>query len=343
VPLLLLLPAAPAGNPSLLDRIDTLAPASVTVDERRQQLIIDLPVVGVPAGETVRTPVYRVTIPFDVALNTFAVEVVDEAGQPVPRDRLHHVIISDPTRRGLMLPLVLPIFGASKESPSPRLPRYLFGLPLPAGRRYLVGAMLMNPDQAAGRLRVRVRLSFLRPGHLFPVFRVYPFTMDVTYPLGGEGGRHDFDLPPGHLHRQWEGSPAIPGSIIGLGAHAHDYATLLSLVDMTSGDTLWQQRPVLDSTGRVVRVPVTFFSRWYRLGLHLTPDHVYRVSVEYDNPTGATIPFGGMGSILGLMVPDRKTRWPVANLADPTFQTSLRFLLDNMADGMMAPHAHNGH
>jgi hypothetical protein len=332
-----------AGGQGILERIDALDPASVTVDERRNQLVIDLPLVDVPAGEMLRTPVYRASIPFDITLHALAVEVLDQAGCLLPRDRLHHFNLNDPSRRGPMLPLVLPIFGASKESPDLGLPRYLLGLPLPTGHRYLAAAMFMNPDPVARRMRVRVRLSFRRSGGLFPLFQAYPFTMDVTYPLGGQGGRHDFDLPPGPSHRQWQGSPAVAGSIIGLTGHAHDYATSLSLVDVTTGDTLWHQRPVLDSTGRLERVPITFFLRWYRLGLSIKPAHVYRVSVEYDNPTGKPIPLGGMGSIIGLMVPDRRQSWPDADLADPTFLANVRNLLDNMSGDAMMSHAHDRH
>ena len=43
-----------------------------------------------------------------------------------------------------------------------------------------------------------------------------------------------------------------------------------------------------DAAGRILEIPIAYFYRWYRLGIHIVPTHRYRLTVWYDNPTGAT-------------------------------------------------------
>ena len=322
--------------------IDALPLATTTVDQPAGRLVIQLPPIVVPPGGMTRAPVYRVAVPLDVLLYGFDAAVVDETGRSLPLDRLHHFILTDPERSDLFLPLALPIFGVSKESPHPVLPRRLIGVPLPAGTRYLAGAMFANPDSLPHTMRAQMVLSFVRPGHLFPLFRAYPWTMDVGYPLGGEGGRHDYDLPAGRSCRGWQGSPRIAGTIIGMGGHAHDYATVLQLVDVSTGDTIWRQVPERDGDGHILRIPVALFYRWYRLGIHIWPSHVYRLTVCYDNPTGRTLRFGGMGSVIGVLIPARGVRWPAVDRQDPIYRAQINNLLSNMA-GMDTGHMSMDH
>jgi hypothetical protein len=326
--------AAFAGGGSLRAQdlfasIDHLPPAQSQVDERRGTLTIDLPNLAVAAGEMLGTPLYRVSVPFEMSLHAFAFQVVDDKGRIMPRDRLHHVIMTDPSQREIFAPLALPIFGAGKESPRLSLPRYLFGLPLPASNRYLVSAMFQNPETRPVKLHVRLLFSFVRPGRLFPLFRVYPWTMDVTFPLGTGEGRHDFDLPPGRSTRTWEGSPRIAGTVIAMGGHAHDFVTAMSVVDLTTGDTIWNPKPTRDAGGRLLAMPVVWFYRVYRLGIGIDPSHIYRLTVEYDNPTWATIPFGGMGSVMGLVAPSRRAPWPRVDTTDSIYRAQIRDLLNN--------------
>jgi hypothetical protein len=203
--------------------------------------------------------------------------------------------------------------------------------------------MLTNPDDQPRKFQVRLLLSFIRPGRLFPLFRVNPWTMDVKFPLGGEGGRHDFDVPAGRSTYNWEGSPQIPGTIVAMGGHAHDYVTSIQFTDATTGDTIWRQTPVRDTEGHLRAIPIARFYRWYRLGIHIEPSHIYRVTVVYDNPTGHDIPFGGMGSVAGLIVPDRGASWPAADPRDPIYQTQVGNLLNNMAGIGMGHDDHMGH
>ncbi len=132
----------------------------------------------------IRTPVFRVSVPIAVSLYGFAIDVLDEMGRPMPPDRLHHFTLYDPDRSALFGPLALPIFAASKESPRPVLPRYLIGVPLPASDRYIASAMFANPETRPRHMRLLVTLSFVRPGRILPLFRAYPWSMDVMSLLG---------------------------------------------------------------------------------------------------------------------------------------------------------------
>jgi hypothetical protein len=125
----------------------------------------------------------------------------------------------------------------------------------------------------------------------------------------------------------YEGSPAIAGKIIAMGGHAHDYAEELDLIDLTAGDTIWHATPIADTTGHVLGMPRKKFIGLTGIGVRIEPDHRYRVAVVYDNPTGATIPEGGMGVVAGLFRPDSKAVWPAADQSDTLYIQDLRHAL----------------
>src|SRR5690606_38333091 len=101
---------------------------------------------------------------------------------------------------------------------------------------------------------------------------------------------HAYDLPPGKSQKSWEGRPAISGRLLGVGGHLHDYGVLLRLEDVTAGKVIWEAEPILDESGSVVGMPMKKF--FWRLGVPIRADHVYRLTAFYDNPTGRMIPEG---------------------------------------------------
>jgi hypothetical protein len=219
----------------------------------------------------------------------------------------------------------------------------LSGLPIRAGDRYVVSGMLANPGpEHRHGVRVRLVYSYMEESRLWPVWDAYPWVMDVMFPLGKPGGGSKaFDLPPGTSERSWEASPAVRGRLVGLGGHVHDFATSLELKDVTTGELLWRDEPVRDSTGRVTTVPVTRFYRWYRLGLRIEPARRYRVTVTYDNPTSETIVEGGMGAVGGMFIPDRGATWPGVDPNDSVYRQDFANLLLNSAGSMvMSGHSH---
>jgi len=132
-------------------------------------------------------------------------------------------------------------------------------------------------------------------------------------------GDKSFDLPPGRSSKSYEARPALNGKIVAVGGHVHEHATRISLTDVTTGELLWQAAPQLDARGQVTAVPVGRLYKWNRIGAPVVADHVYRVTVEYDNPTGRVLPEGGMGVIGGLFAPDEPEQWPAAARADTLY------------------------
>ena len=339
-----------AGRPGPPPGPDTLTRATVLVDSGAHQLVIQLPPVDVPGagrgGEAmVGLPLCQVLVPVDASLHSSRVEVVDGSGRLLPGGMLHHFNLSDPEHRELFLPIGLHLLAASRETPAITVPRLLFGLPLARGQRLIAGAMLANrSDVAYRRVHVRLVLGYVPGGRPWPLYRTYPWAIDVQYPLGRPPtGSKAFDLLPGRTERFWEGSPAIPGTILGLGGHMHDYGVSLELKDMTAGTVLWRGAPVTDAAGRVITFPLARFYNWRRLGVHVVPAHRYRLTAVYENRTGRSIRDGGMGAVAGLFVPDRGTEWPAVDTRDTLYQRDLAATIrsgraDMMADMKMMEH-----
>lgn len=339
-------PGPPSAPPA--DRLTTLPAAPTRVVNGGRTLIITLPPQDVPpaaGGEAmVRTPVYRVDVPVSGAIHRYRIEIVDARGAPLPARSLHHINLNDPARRELFAPVMLHVLAASKETPSPSVPWLLFGMPITAGDRYVLSGMLANdtPAPLAGTT-VRIVLELTPPHRPWPVWEAYPWVMDVRFPVGGPGGSKAFDLPPGRSSWSWESSPAVTGTLLGLGGHVHDHAVRLALRDVTSGEMLWDVAPEQGPGGVVTRVPLGRFYRWYRLGKRVEPTHRYRVTVEYDNPTADTLRDGGMGAVAGLVVPDGA--WPRVNPADPAYLADLDNTLRHFGAGTAGrsmAHAHHG-
>ena len=322
--------AAQDSTPS----IATLPAARVTVDARRDEIVIEMAPVDLPAGLTHETmhhehgddpmaaimpgypPVSLVTIPVGGAVFGFRVEMVDSAGNVLPSTLLHHLNFIDPFHRELFLPISRRMIAAGKETGSQDLPWLLFGLPIHAGQQLVLNAMLHNPTATAYRqVRTRLVLSYTKSSRPWPFYDVFPWQLDVLFPIGDKS----FDLPPGRSSRSYEARPALEGKIVAVGGHVHERAVRISLTDVTTGRVLWEATPIVDSAGTVTGVPVGRLYRWNRIGAPITPRHLYRVTVEYDNPTGKVIPEGGMGVIGGLFAPKWPEEWPRAKRADSLY------------------------
>jgi hypothetical protein len=72
--------------------------------------------------------------------------------------------------------------------------------------------------------------------------------------------------------------------------------------------------------GEVVSMPTHTFLR----GVTVRPDHVYRLTAVYDNPTGRTIPSGGMGAAGGAVIPSDPAHWPAVDSRNREFQLDQR-------------------
>lgn len=329
--------------------VAALPPTRVTLDREHDALTIELPPVDLPPSTAdheamVVPPPYQAVIPASGSIYQVHIEVLDSAGNLLPQQFLHHVNLTDPNRRDLFVPTSLHILAASKETPAVTIPRWLMGLPLEGGERLLVLSMLANPTTTAYHgVHLRVKLGYSAQGGISPLFHVFPFVMDAMFPLGrSPHGSKAFDLAPGRTVREWEGSPAIPGTIVGCGGHVHDYAVALEFSDATTGRVIWQASVISDSAGRVLSLPVVRFYRWYRLGIHVVPTHKYRIKVTYENPTGHVITDGGMGAVGGLFIPDRGTTWPKVDPTNAIYQQDFKDTMES-ADDMDGMEMHGAH
>jgi hypothetical protein len=319
--------------------LSTLPAASVSVDADHQVLVVELPpmdlAASMPGEEAMLSlPAYQVRIPMDLALVSVQVTVLDSAGHELPRTFLHHLTLTDPGRRELFLPTQLHILAVSKETPTIAMPKLLLGLPMARGQRLLTIGMLTNPTPTTHHgVRIRATLGY-RPLGFFPLFQVYPWGMDAMFPLGHPpDGTKGFDLAPGRTVRSWDSSPAVPGYLLGIGGHMHDYGVSLELSDVTTGKVLWHAAPVRDSAGHVLSMPISWFHTGHGVGVHIAPSHVYRITATYDNPTGHLLPDGGMGAVGGLFVPDRGVGWPVVDTANAVYQQDLYDVVVSVGPG----------
>ena len=299
--------------------------ARIFLDDRAGTLVLDLAPIDMPAHTPhhalAQPPVAMLEIPETGSIYGFRVQVVDSAGHPLPDELIHHFNLIDPDHRELFLPISRRLLAAGHETGSIRLPRLLFGLPLKRGEHVVASAMVENLTPAAYRgARVRLVMSFTPARRPWPLFTASPWQMDVAFPVGDKS----FTLPPGPSSRAYEGSPVVPGKIVGLGGHMHDFGRVIEFADVTTGDVIYRAAPVADSGGHIASIPIAMLYGWTRLGVHIVPEHRYRIAVSYDNPTGAPIPDGGMGVVGGLFVPDRGVTWPAAEPGDSLYQQDYR-------------------
>lgn len=272
-------------------------------------------------------------------IHGFEVEVVDAQDRPVPREVLHHINLIMPDNRELFSNIMRRIGAAGHETGAVRLPR-LLGLPVERGQQLLVTAMMHNPtDRAYERVYLRTRIPFTPRGGVLPRLTIYPFYLDVMPPAG----THAFDLPPGYSEQSWEGRPAVAGRLLGIGGHLHKYGKVLRFEDVTAGKVLWEARPHLDENGEVIGMPTR---KWFlRFGPRLDPDHVYRLTAVYENPTGEVIPDGGMGALGGVIMVGRSVRWPSADQDHPEYVRDVEVTYESVQSdhGHDARGGHSGH
>ncbi|MFQ5890709.1 MAG: hypothetical protein ACE5JR_11735 [Gemmatimonadota bacterium] len=334
---LVLLPAAASGQAaprSLADVGGDLVRFEVLEEERVVEVVVG-PVHLAADMEHLRLPVQMTTFPVDGWLHGFEWVMRDGSGNELPRSLLHHVNLIDPDNRELFNPTARRVMAAGNETGAQRMPR-LLGYPIEAGQRLLVSSMFSN---TTGReiedAYLHVRLFYSEEGDgLIQPRDVYPFYVDVMGPVGEK----DFPVPPGRTVHYWEGSPAIDGRLLAIGAHLHEYADHIRLEDVTTGRVIWRAEPERDAAGRVVGVPSS--KLFWRLGVKLYKDHVYRAVVEYYNPTDAPAPSRGMGAIGGIVWASKDAEWPEFSRSDEVYVADLRNTLE--APFRAAAHEH-GH
>jgi hypothetical protein len=308
--------------------------AALTAAARMQtrQYLIEFGPFPLAARHGAVAPMPRaLTLPVDGWVRGLSFEVVDEDGKRLPSGVLHHLNLIAPERRELFSPIMLRIGAAGAETKPYSLPFFL-GYRVRPGDSLLVTTMLHNPTSREYRgVRLQVRLDYTPASGLMRPWSINPVYLDVTPPSGA----HSFDLPPGRSASSWEGAPAIPARLLAAGGHLHKYGTGLRFEDLTTGDVIWEARPERGEDGGVTGMPIRYFLPG---GVQLHPDHRYRLTAEYENPTGKVIPNGGMGTLGGIVMPASDSRWPAAAREDSVYRHDVW-----MTTGPGAPHRRGGH
>ena len=302
----------------------------------RGDLVFELGPIDLPANaahdDIHQPPPQTVLAGVNAWLRGYTVELVDSAGRPVPQTVVHHVNVIIPQKRELFSPIMLRLAAAGAETAPVGLPWFL-GYQVKETDSVLVSAMLHNSSSVAyGGVRLRVRMPMTKR-HILGAMSVFPFYMDVMPPAGS----HSFDLPAGESERFWEGSPAIDGRILGVSGHVHKFGKLLRLEDRTRGKVLWEGKPTVDDQGEVTAIPIKKFVATFGVAVH--PDHVYRLTVVYDNPTNSPIIDGGMGALGGVFLPGDSGKWPAVDPlnSDYVLDWRISYRLDTSRD------VHGGH
>ena len=297
---------------------------SMRIVEKGNELAIEYGPLQLPARATrqdlTQPPPLVLTLPADGWMRGYAVEMVDRTGRPLPRVLLHHMNVIAPDKRDLFGNVMLRVGAASAETADISLPRVV-GFRGKRGDSLVVSLQFHNPtDTAYHDVTLRARVPFTRATSAVGAMTIYPLSVAI----GPKDKPNVFDLPPGRSEHHWEGSPAVAGRILGLSGHLQRYGVLLRLEDRTANKVLWEAKPKVDSSGAVTEMPVSrFIATW---GKPIRPDHVYRLTAVYENPTGRTIPEGGAGVMGGIMLLSRGAHWPSVDPSHPDYVADVRQL-----------------
>ena len=307
-------PDLPVGQNDLVRVVDH-------ADEGLLEIVVgpvELPV----GGPHIRPPLQLASLPIEGWLHEFDWQMRDGDGNPLPDRLLHHWNFVNPDRRELFSPVPLRVLAAGRETQKQWVPK-LVGMPIEQGTRLLVISMFANPtDTPYDEVYLHISLKYTTAdGARLKPMEVHPFYIDVMGPVGEKG----FPLPPGRHGRSWEVTPAVDGRILGLSGHLHDYGEWVRFEDVTTGKVLWEATPEVNEAGEVTSVPTG--NLLWRGGIRFYRDHVYRLSVEYLNPTDMPAPDGAMGALGGILVIG-DSEWPELDRYDEGYAQDLRNMLE---------------
>jgi len=269
-------------------------------------------------------------------LKGYVVDIVDAGGRVLPRELIHHVEMIEFERRALLGPEIQRMVSVGKETPTSLLPPGI-GYPVRRGELVGINAMLDNPTDSTYRgVYARVTLPYTAEGGATRLLDIISISTDVT---GNVGRSSDYDVPPGRSSVSHDFTIPISGTLLAVGGHLHDFGARLLLVNLTTGDTLYDALPTADSSGRITDMPMG--NLWRTGGYRVGGGQRFRLTAFYDNPTSRTIPQGAMGTLGGAFKPDAGQVWPALDPDDPGTRADLAYLqaLGRMHDmgGMKMP------
>lgn len=199
-----------------------------------------------------RTPLMVFAWPVDGWLRGFRVRVVDEEGNELPRDLLHHMIGVNFGRWQFTYPALERFIGIGAETRDVELPRSL-GIPIAKGQELGVYAAWHNDTgRALHGVHVRIALKYTPRSRASPVTAVLPAYCDTNNTIGGSNA---WDVPPGRSERSWEFTVPVSGGPLAVTGHLHDYGEQVRLEDAETGAVLVRLEARRDSAGRLEEVP----------------------------------------------------------------------------------------
>lgn len=279
------------------------------------------------------TPFMTFDWPVTGWLRGFRISLADANGRPLPRRLIHHVNMMNFDRRALLYDAVERTLAAGQETEDVTLPRTV-GFPMRQGNA--VGLMAAWANDTGADLEgvyLTVTLQWTATNQSPRPLDALPLYLDVNY--RGAGESVSYDLPPGASSKSYEFSLPVGGRLLGIGGHLHDYARELILEDLETGRTVVRLRARLNRDGTLASVERHLYGVRGD-GLALRGGRRYRITASYDNPTGAVIPAGAMGIMIGLFVPEDMAKWPAVDPANPGIKADIAAILST-AGGHVHP------
>ena len=272
---------------------------------------------GMPMG-MMQMPIsslLRFTWPVTGWLRGVRLKIFDDNGKVLSSKLVHHINVVNFGRRQLFYAIPERLIAMGEETEDIRVPATV-GIPVSADMPMAALVMWHNHTKAMIKgVNFEMTIEY-SPTNMVPKpVSVLPVYLDVINPVGHDV---DFDLPAGQsaFHKDFR-LPAS-GRIIGAGGHAHDFATALTLLDVT--DSI-KPRQVVNL--RIQLAPKGYITKIDRMlpgitgdGIKLQDTHTYRLVGKYNNPTGKSIEKGAMLHMILLYVPDKAEAWPKLNTAD---------------------------
>lgn len=325
---------------------------TITVDSSRREVTLrtgPFTIAAMPEGMDhgdhgahgmagMETPFLAFDWPVTGWLRGFRITLADGNGRPLPRRLIHHVNMMNFERRALLYDAVERTLAAGQETEDVTLPRGV-GFPITAGTSVGLMAAWAN-DTGADIDEVYLTVTLLwSPTNLSPrPLDALPLYLDVNYQ--GPGQSDSYDLPAGASSRSYEFTLPVGGRLLGVGGHLHDYAQELTLEDLETGRTVVRLGARLDREGKLLDVERRLYGTRGD-GLALRGGRRYRITASYDNPTGATIPSGAMGIMIGLFVPDDLAKWPRVDRDNPGIKADIAAIRSTSPQaGSHANHEH---
>ena len=321
-------PTVPAPAASLTVRVDSARHVVVLTSGR-----YDLPAGSgdhhaAPGGmmgmSMTMSKLMRFTFPIDGWLRGARLRITDPSGQLVSRRFIHHINVINFGRRQLFYPVPELTVALGQETEDIHLPATV-GVPVTSAMPMALFIMFDNETaQDLKGVTVELMLEY-SPTNLVPrPLSVLPGYMDVVYPVGRDV---DFDLPPGDTRYTADFKLPVSGRIIGAGGHAHDFATGISLFDVTNGGL----RPVVrlktpqGADGHLLAVE-RILPGITGDGIRLQEGRMYRLLGSYNNTTGKTRVNGAMIHLVLVFAPDRLDQWPKLDVNDAEWKRDIAFL-----------------